>query len=92
MPKRKTDKAYVLDKTKHLARLHTKEAGKILLKRYAFQTRLYMNVICLRRQKDWTCWVMVILALFVDVLHIVCQVQFTLHFKLVCPLIFCLLG
>ncbi|KAF9668011.1 hypothetical protein SADUNF_Sadunf15G0082400 [Salix dunnii] len=33
MPKRKTDRAYVLDKTKHLARLHMNEAGKVLLKR-----------------------------------------------------------
>lgn len=34
MPKRKTDKAYVLDKEKHLARLNISEAGKVLLKRY----------------------------------------------------------
>ncbi|KAH7549733.1 hypothetical protein JRO89_XS13G0074000 [Xanthoceras sorbifolium] len=33
MPKRKTDKAYVLDKTKNLARLNIAEAGKVLLKR-----------------------------------------------------------
>lgn len=33
MPKRKTDKAYVLDKTKHLARFNIEEAGKVLLKR-----------------------------------------------------------
>ncbi|KAG6421303.1 hypothetical protein SASPL_117853 [Salvia splendens] len=33
MPKRKTDNAYVLDRKKHLARLNTSEAGKILLKR-----------------------------------------------------------
>ncbi|XP_010248976.1 PREDICTED: UPF0235 protein At5g63440-like isoform X2 [Nelumbo nucifera] len=33
MPKRKTDKAHVLDKKKHLARLNTNEAGKVLLKR-----------------------------------------------------------
>uniref|UniRef100_A0A6N2K3D4 STEEP1 domain-containing protein n=1 Tax=Salix viminalis TaxID=40686 RepID=A0A6N2K3D4_SALVM len=33
MPKRKTDRAYVLDKTKHLARLHMDEAGKVVLKR-----------------------------------------------------------
>ncbi|KAE8770063.1 UPF0235 protein [Hordeum vulgare] len=33
MPKRKTDRAHVLDKTKHLARLNVKDAGKILLKR-----------------------------------------------------------
>lgn len=36
MPKRKTDKAHVLDKKKHLARLNVKEAGKVLLKRYFF--------------------------------------------------------
>ncbi|KAI5341663.1 hypothetical protein L3X38_009538 [Prunus dulcis] len=33
MPKRKTDKAYVLDKSKHLARLNIAEAGKVVLKR-----------------------------------------------------------
>ncbi|KAL9260575.1 UPF0235 protein-like protein [Drosera capensis] len=33
MPKRKTDKAYALDKQKHLARLNTTEGGKVLLKR-----------------------------------------------------------
>lgn len=33
MPKRKTDKAYVLDKSKHLARLNMKEGGKVVLKR-----------------------------------------------------------
>ncbi|PKU79457.1 hypothetical protein MA16_Dca000802 [Dendrobium catenatum] len=33
LPKRKTDKANVLDKMKHLARLNVKEAGKVLLKR-----------------------------------------------------------
>lgn len=33
MPKRKTDKAYVLDKKKHLARLNINEGGKVLLKR-----------------------------------------------------------
>ncbi|KAJ0047695.1 hypothetical protein Pint_15682 [Pistacia integerrima] len=33
MPKRKTDKAYVLDKSKHLARLNINDAGKVLLKR-----------------------------------------------------------
>ncbi|CAL2236912.1 unnamed protein product [Prunus armeniaca] len=32
MPKRKTDKAYVLDKSKHLARLNIAEAGKVVLK------------------------------------------------------------
>lgn len=34
MPKRKTDKSYVLDKKQHLARLNIEEAGKVLLKRY----------------------------------------------------------
>ncbi|KAG2400949.1 UPF0235 protein At5g63440 [Vigna umbellata] len=33
MPKRKTDKSYVLDKTKHLARFNVHHAGKVLLKR-----------------------------------------------------------
>ncbi|XP_009616970.1 UPF0235 protein At5g63440 isoform X2 [Nicotiana tabacum] len=33
MPKRKTDKAYVLDKEKYLARLSVDDAGKVLLKR-----------------------------------------------------------
>ncbi|KAL6639099.1 hypothetical protein ACP70R_022829 [Stipagrostis hirtigluma subsp. patula] len=33
MPKRKTDRAHVLDKTKHLSRLNVKEAGKVMLKR-----------------------------------------------------------
>jgi hypothetical protein len=36
MPKRKTDKAYVLDKKKHLTRLNINEAGKVLLKREFF--------------------------------------------------------
>jgi hypothetical protein len=34
MPKRKTDRAHVLDKTKHLSRLNVKESGKVMLKRY----------------------------------------------------------
>ncbi|NP_001237058.1 PWWP-DOMAIN INTERACTOR OF POLYCOMBS1-like [Glycine max] len=33
MPKRKTAKAYVLDKSKHLARLNMKEGEKVVLKR-----------------------------------------------------------
>jgi hypothetical protein len=33
MPRRNTDKAYVLDKTKHLARFNIHEAGNVLLKR-----------------------------------------------------------
>lgn len=42
MPKRKTDRAYVLDKKKHLARLHMNEAGKVLLKRFHFYFHLYL--------------------------------------------------
>jgi len=34
MPKRKTDRAHVLDKAKHLSRLNVKESGKVMLKRY----------------------------------------------------------
>lgn len=37
MPRRKTDKAHVLDKMKYLSRLNIKEAGKVLLKRYIFR-------------------------------------------------------
>ncbi|GBG61510.1 hypothetical protein CBR_g21852 [Chara braunii] len=33
LPKRKTDNAYVVDKTKHLARFNVMEAGKQVLKR-----------------------------------------------------------
>nr|AFK43511.1 unknown [Lotus japonicus] len=33
MPRRKTDRSYVLDKTKHLARFNIHEAGKVVLKR-----------------------------------------------------------
>ncbi|OEL17461.1 UPF0235 protein [Dichanthelium oligosanthes] len=33
MPKRKTDRAHVLDKAKHLSRLNVKESGKVMLKR-----------------------------------------------------------
>ncbi|CAB4267997.1 unnamed protein product [Prunus armeniaca] len=33
MPKRKTDEAYVLDKSKHLARLNIAEAGKFVRRR-----------------------------------------------------------
>ncbi|KAK1594268.1 hypothetical protein QYE76_017639 [Lolium multiflorum] len=33
MPKRKTDGAHVLDKSKHLSRLNVKDAGKVMLKR-----------------------------------------------------------
>ncbi|CAN6567353.1 unnamed protein product [Malus baccata var. baccata] len=49
MPKRKTDKAYVLDKSKHLARLNIAEAGKVLLKRclifFSFSLRFRMNCV-----------------------------------------------
>ncbi|KAL6871581.1 hypothetical protein ACP4OV_014410 [Aristida adscensionis] len=38
MPKRKTDRAHVLDKTKHLSRLNVKEAGKVMLKRLSSTT------------------------------------------------------
>ncbi|KAK9120058.1 hypothetical protein Scep_018151 [Stephania cephalantha] len=33
MPKRKTDRAYALDRSKHLARLNVKEDAKVVLKR-----------------------------------------------------------
>ncbi|PRQ19270.1 hypothetical protein RchiOBHm_Chr7g0215371 [Rosa chinensis] len=33
MPKKTTDKAYILDKTKHLAILKISEGGKVILKR-----------------------------------------------------------
>ncbi|KAK9120070.1 hypothetical protein Scep_018163 [Stephania cephalantha] len=36
MPKRKTDRAYALDRSKHLARLNVKEDAKVVLKRWAF--------------------------------------------------------
>ncbi|KAL9674178.1 hypothetical protein QQ045_030448 [Rhodiola kirilowii] len=32
LPNRKTDKAYALNKTKHLARLNIEEAGKVISK------------------------------------------------------------
>ncbi|KAJ4835211.1 hypothetical protein Tsubulata_021037 [Turnera subulata] len=60
MPKRKTDKAYVLDKKKHLARLNISEAGKILLKRGEgkLEKQFRMNCIgcglfvCYRAEED----------------------------------------
>lgn len=45
MPKRKTDKAYVLDKEKHLARLNISEAGKVLLKRYQCHSLIKSELI-----------------------------------------------
>ncbi|XP_057996236.1 UPF0235 protein At5g63440 isoform X3 [Hevea brasiliensis] len=60
MPKRKTDKAYVLDKRKHLARLNINEAGKILLKRGEgkLEKQFRMNCmgcglfVCYRAEED----------------------------------------
>ncbi|KAB2038296.1 hypothetical protein ES319_D03G135900v1 [Gossypium barbadense] len=60
MPKRKTDKAYVLDKKKHLARLNISEAGKVLLKRGEgkLEKQFRMNCIgcglfvCYRAEED----------------------------------------
>ncbi|KAH6826885.1 hypothetical protein C2S53_006329 [Perilla frutescens var. hirtella] len=45
MPKRKADKAYVLDRKKHLARLNTSEARKVLLKRIV-QSQKYFPACC----------------------------------------------
>ncbi|XP_024968853.1 UPF0235 protein At5g63440 isoform X3 [Cynara cardunculus var. scolymus] len=60
MPKRKTDKAYVLDKKKHLTRLNINEAGKILLKRGEgkLEKQFRMNCmgcglfVCYRSEED----------------------------------------
>ncbi|CAL5327421.1 unnamed protein product [Camellia sinensis] len=60
MPKRKTDKAYVLDKKKHLARLNINEAGKVLLKRGEgkLEKQFRMNCmgcglfVCYRSEED----------------------------------------
>ncbi|CAI9113085.1 OLC1v1013621C2 [Oldenlandia corymbosa var. corymbosa] len=60
MPKRKTDKAYVLDKKKHLARLNIQEAGKVLLKRGEgkLEKQFRMNCVtcglfvCYRAEED----------------------------------------
>ncbi|KAF3965318.1 hypothetical protein CMV_010484 [Castanea mollissima] len=60
MPKRKTDKAYVLDKTKHLARLNINDAGKVLLKRGEgkLEKQFRMNCmgcglfVCYRSEED----------------------------------------
>eukprot|EP00262_Sarcandra_glabra_P021839 TRINITY_DN939_c1_g1_i2.p1 TRINITY_DN939_c1_g1~~TRINITY_DN939_c1_g1_i2.p1 ORF type:complete len:170 (+),score=21.77 TRINITY_DN939_c1_g1_i2:106-615(+) len=47
MPKRKTDKAYVLDKNKHLARLNINESGKILLKRGEGKLEKQFRMTCM---------------------------------------------
>ncbi|XP_034909034.1 UPF0235 protein At5g63440 isoform X1 [Populus alba] len=60
MPKRKTDKAYALDKKKHLARLHVDEAGKVVLKRGEgkLEKQFRMNCmgcglfVCYRAEED----------------------------------------
>ncbi|MED6171494.1 hypothetical protein PIB30_041170 [Stylosanthes scabra] len=60
MPKRKTDKAYVLDKTKHLARFNIHDAGKVILKRGEgkLEKQFRMNCIgcglfvCYRAEQD----------------------------------------
>ncbi|XVF11540.1 hypothetical protein REPUB_Repub08aG0036800 [Reevesia pubescens] len=60
MPKRKTDKAYALDKKKHLARLNVTEGGKVLLKRGEgkLEKQFRMNCIgcglfvCYRAEED----------------------------------------
>ncbi|KAJ8772293.1 hypothetical protein K2173_027470 [Erythroxylum novogranatense] len=60
MPKRKTDRAYVLDKKKHLARLNIHEGGKILLKRGEgkLEKQFRMNCmgcglfVCYRAEED----------------------------------------
>ncbi|CAM8912638.1 unnamed protein product [Rhodiola kirilowii] len=60
LPKRKTDKAYALNKTKHLARLNIEEAGKVLLKRGEgkLEKQFRMNclgcglLVCYRSEED----------------------------------------
>lgn len=60
LPRRKTDRAYVLDKKKHLARLNVKEAGKIMLKRGEgkMEKQFRMNCVncglfvCYRAEED----------------------------------------
>ncbi|BAF21320.1 UPF0235 protein At5g63440 isoform X1 [Oryza sativa Japonica Group] len=47
MPKRKTDRAHVLDKKKHLSRLNVKEAGKVLLKRGEGKLEKQFRMSCL---------------------------------------------
>lgn len=63
MPRRKTDKAYVLDRQKHLARLNVSEAGKQILKRfdqhcfygytrlYTFLSSLYFELLLMLDQE-----------------------------------------
>ncbi|KAJ1382427.1 YggU-like superfamily [Sesbania bispinosa] len=61
MPRRSTDKAYVLDKTKHLARFNIHEAGKVLLKRGEgkLEKQFRMNCmgcglfVCYRAEQDF---------------------------------------
>ncbi|RHN82828.1 hypothetical protein MtrunA17_Chr1g0213961 [Medicago truncatula] len=61
MPRRNTDRAYVLDKTKHLARFNIHEAGNVLLKRGQgkLEKQFRMNCIgcglfvCYRSQQDF---------------------------------------
>lgn len=48
MPKRKTDRAYVLDRNKHLSRLNVVEAGKHLLKRYLHLSLLISSKLTTR--------------------------------------------
>ncbi|CAI0446424.1 unnamed protein product [Linum tenue] len=60
MPKRKTDKSYVLDKKKHLARLNINDGGKVLLKRGEgkLEKQFRMNCmgcglfVCYRAEED----------------------------------------
>uniref|UniRef100_A0A803P884 STEEP1 domain-containing protein n=1 Tax=Cannabis sativa TaxID=3483 RepID=A0A803P884_CANSA len=59
MPKRKTDKAHVLDKKKHLARLNISEGGKVLLKGEGMVEKQFrMNClgcelfVCYRTEED----------------------------------------
>lgn len=61
MPRRNTDRAYVLDKTKHLARFNIQEAGNVLLKRGQgkLEKQYRMNCIgcglfvCYRAESDF---------------------------------------
>ncbi|KAF6150057.1 hypothetical protein GIB67_002839 [Kingdonia uniflora] len=47
MPKRKTDKAYALDKNKYLARLNINESGKVLLKRGEGKLEKQFRMACI---------------------------------------------
>lgn len=61
MPKRKTDKAYVLDKSKQLARFNIDEGGKVVLKRGEgkLEKQYRMNCmgcglwVCYRAEQDF---------------------------------------